>query len=232
MVGEFHGQVRRFNVREDFQVEADLGIRAEDITSVATSAKDNYFAAGDRSGIVSVWETDSGSYREMDHFDVRKSLEPFFPMRGMGVGVREQFVAGEPNPPPFLRVLNMAFLGESTLLAVAYGGGHTLVVDVLSGKTRVDANISTAGQTNFVSIGSTELFVGSAEQIHWWNIDSGKSGDFATSLHNLSSLALTPDNKTLIVAARDGLQAFDAATFTSIGSLVQRGSSWFHSDSQ
>jgi WD40 repeat protein len=223
MVGEFHGQVRRFNVRENFAVEADLGIRAEDITSIATSAGDRYIAAGDRSGIISVWETDSGGYRELDHFNVRKNLEPFFPSRSMGVGVREQFIAGEPNPPPFLRVLNMAFLGDSTLLAVAYGSGHTLVIDVLSGKTAVDASISDMGLTNFVSIGSTELFIASAAMIHWWNIESGKSGDFATTLHGLSSLTLTPDNKTLIVAGQDGLQAFDAGTFTAIGSLVQRG---------
>ena len=92
MVGEYQGEVRRFNVRDKFEVETDFGIRAEDVTSLATSDGDHYIAAGDRSGIISVWETDSGSYRELDHFNVRKSLAPYFPTRGVGVG--EQFISG------------------------------------------------------------------------------------------------------------------------------------------
>ena len=223
MAGEYYGEVRRFSVRDKFEVEADFGIRAEDITSLATSDGDHYVAAGDRSGIISVWETDSGSYKELDHFNVRKSLAPYFPTRG--VGVTEQFISGEPNPPPFLKVLQLAFLGKSTLLAVAYGSGHTLIIDILSGKLFADATISDADLTNFVSIGSSILFVGSAGKIHWWNIETGKSGDFATNLHGLSSLAITPDSKKLIVAGGDGIQLFDAITFSPIGSPLHGGAS-------
>jgi WD40 repeat protein len=213
MIGEFNGEVRRFNVREKFEVEPDLGVRAEDITAIATSAGDRYIAAGDRSGVISVWETDSGTYRELDHFNVRKSLAPYFPKTG-GRGASEVFTFGEPSPPPFLRVLNLAFLGDSTLLAVAYGSGHTLVIDVLSGKIFVDATISDMGLTNFVSIGSSTLLIGSLGEIHWWNIETGKSGNLAANLHGLSSLALTPDCKKLIVAGDDGVQLFDTTTFS------------------
>lgn len=212
MVGEYGGEVRRFNVKDKFEVETDLGIRAEDITAIATSADDRYIATGDRSGIISVWETDSGSYREIDHFHVRKSLAPYFPATGQH-GASETFIFGDPAPPLFLRVLNLSFLGNSTLLAVACGSRHMLVLDILSGNTPVDATISDNGLTNFVSIGQDMLFVGSDGQIHWWNLETGKSGSFDGKVHALSSLALTPDNKTLIVAGDDGVQLFDGATF-------------------
>ena len=221
MVGEYRGEVRRFNVRDKLEVEADFGVRAEDITSIATSDGDHYIAAGDRSGIISVWETDSGSYRELDHFNVRKSLAPYFPARG--VGIAEQFISGEPLPPPFLKVLQLAFLGRSTLLAVAYGSGHTLIIDVLSGKLFADASISDADLTNFASIGSSMLFIGSAGKMHWWNIETGQSGDFVTNLHGLSSIALTPDSKKLIVAGGDGVQLFDPTTFLPIGPPLSGG---------
>lgn len=221
MVGEYDGEVRRFNVRNNFEVEADLGVRAEDITSIATSAEDHYIAVGDRSGVISVWETDSGAYRQLDQFGAHKSLAPFFPATGVGVG--EQFTMGEPSPPPFLKVLNMAFLGDSTLLAIAYGSGHTLVLDVLSRQIFVNATISDVGLTNFASIDKRVLFVGSADQVHWWNLETGKSGTFATDLHGLSSLSLTPDNKSLIVAGQSGLQVFDAIGFAPTGPTLHPG---------
>ncbi len=223
MVGEFRGQVRRFDARKNFEVGPDLGVRAEDITSIATSAGDHYIAAGDRSGVISVWETDSGAFREIDHFKVRKDLEPFFPA-GLGTrGVRETFTVGEPKPPPFLRVLTMTFVGNSTMLAIAYGSGHTLVIDVLSGKIAVDASISDAGLTNFVSIGGTKLFIGSDQSIHWWDIAAGTSGALTTIVQNLSSLCLTSDGNTLVVVGGDGLQAFDTRTNLSINAVVRRG---------
>jgi WD40 repeat protein len=206
MVGERDGKVLRYDLRHDLEVRPNLGIRTDDISSLAMSLDNRFLAAGDGRGLVHIWELDSSTYRQLDRFNVAETHDPYFPADSRSRGVRETFVVGQPAKPAFVAVLRMAFVGDSTKLAIYYGNGDVIVEDILSQQVFLDEKISGADLTDFLTIGNGTLAIGSVGKVHIWNLDNRQSSQVDVHLGNLRSIGRTPDSKNIIAVGSDGIE--------------------------
>jgi WD40 repeat protein/uncharacterized caspase-like protein len=217
MVGEINGKILRYKLTGDLEVQADFGIRSEDVSSIAISSDIRLLAAGDHGGLVHVWEVDSGAYRRTDPFNWSRGYDPYFPSDSKLRGVTEIFTVGSPPKAAFVSVLKMAFIGDSTKLAICYGNGNVIVEDVVSQKVYVQDKIVTAGLTDFLTIGNDTVLIGSGGKLHFWTaLEGGESRVEDTDMNNFESLGITPDHQNIVLASRNKIEVVSASRPSSV----------------